>query len=258
MFFTLNIFETRSGIKGKIYDLFHKPRVETQTIKEENCLEFCQINAEKYKGEIPWKEIEEAAGNLCSKGIFSLSVLPKEKSKIKRYNGSFFLERVLFKSAVSTIEKMQLDSLKTCITVFDENAHLCDLIESLVYLCANILIVTDCVNEYEKLSQKLISKYGISLYLLPPQSSEILKSTFIISHKSDRIPNLFKGVVFTNENRRFINATVIKGEKISLPEKYQKYLPSDASPTQFACALYELCGAKEFSNTLFEDMHIPQ
>lgn len=257
MFFTLNISEGKTGVKGKVYDLFHKPRVQSEKVKEENCLEFYQINAEKYKGKIPWKEIEEAAGKLFAKGIFSLSVSPNASSKIKRYEGGIFLERVLFKSAVKTIEKMQLDALNVCVTVFDENAYLCDLVESLVYLCANIQIVTACVNEYEKLAEKLMSKYGISLYFLPSQSSEILKSTFIISHKSDLIPKLFKGVVFTNENRRFINATVIKGENISLPEKYRKYLPNGASQTQFACALYELCGAKEFSNALFEDMHIP-
>ncbi|MBQ8027845.1 MAG: hypothetical protein IJ262_00395 [Clostridia bacterium] len=258
MFFTLNISERKKSFSACLGDCFRRPEVYAEKISIEGCLPFYQINAQTHKGKVPWREIAFVADKLCRRGIFSETLRIDETSGIKRYESKALPLRTLFLSAKDIIKKLRTDCVKSCIAIFDENAYLTDLVEEIVFLCANIQIITSCMDVYEKLGKQLFEKYGVSPVIMCEPTSEVLKSTYIVSVDCSGVPALFKGIVFTCEKKRLLNATVLFSREITLPEKFEKYLPNGADKLNFAGALYELCGAKEFSQLRFNDMSVSE
>ena len=256
MFFLLSIKDGEKSFRARISDYFHPANVSVEKIETEKLLPFYKITAVRHRGEIPWKEIENAAGRFCHRAIMNVSENIPESSKIKKYEPVVFPTRILFNSAVSVLEKLKLDPIKMSITVFDENGYLTDMIENLVKLCSSIRIVTSCVRDYEAVRDDLLLKYGISVIITPKTDNIILTSTAIISDKSGDIPLIYHGLLFTNERRKMLNASVLCGKNITLPDEIKHLFDPGYDKLTFASALYELCSAKILEKTLYDDMQV--
>ncbi len=254
MFFLLEIKDGEKSFRARISDYFNPADVSVQKVEMGKILPFYKITAVRHRGEIPWKEIENAAGRFCHRAIINESENIPDSIKIKKYEPVVFPVRVLFNSAVSVLEKLRLDPIKMSITVFDENGYLTDMIESLVKFCSSIRIVTSCIRDYEALRDALLIKYGISVIITPKTDNIILTSTAIISDKSNDIPLIYHGLLFTNERRKMLNASVLCGKNITLPKEIEYIYDPQFDKMTFASALYELCGAKILEKTLYDDM----
>lgn len=256
MFFVLEVKESQKDFSSKVSQYFRSPEVFVQKVESSGILPFYRITAVKHRGKIPWKEIEKAAGKFCKRAIIGDDIALPDDTSIKRYKPVMFPQRVLFNSAVSVLKKLRLDPTKMSITVFDENGYLTDLIENLVMLCSSVRVVTSCAQSYEQIRNKLFSKYGISVVICSKAESSILTSTAIISDKSAAVPLIYRGLLFTNEKRRMLNATVLSGKSISLEKRISFLYTAETDKLTFASALYEFCGAKELEKTVFLDMQI--
>ncbi len=254
MFCVLQIEEPKSDLKSKIYEYTHKPEIQIEKIESAKMLPFFKITATRHMGKIPWKEIEEASGKLRSRMLAPDEIAFPSDTKLKKYKSVVFPKRVLFKSAVTVLKKLRLDPTKMSVTVFDENGFLIDLIEELVMLSCMIRVVTFCIQPYEELKEKLFSKHGISILVSSKYEDSILTSTAIISDNSAQIPLIYGGLLFTNERRQMLNATVLCGKKITLPPKFESLRDKNIDRMTFAGALYELCGVKELDGTVYDDM----
>lgn len=150
---------------------------------------------------------------------------------------------------------MKLDPARVFVTVVDENAYVVDMVEKLCPFASLIRVITSCEREYSCLAEKLLGKYGLSMLIGAKADADILDSTVIISPFSIPVPLTYRGILFTNEKRRMMNAVVLSGGgKITLPEKYQKLLPESVDPLCFASALYELCAVDELGTLEFDRM----
>lgn len=251
MFFTLCITEEKEKF-SYLKDYFRQPEIIVEKISFSGCAPFYAIKAKRHRGAVPWGEISRVAGRLSSRGIFSSELEIPEGASVERYCPEALPLRILFNSSLDIIKKLGTDCLKSSVTVFDENGYLTDLIEKLVFLCANIQIITSCTDIYEKTGRYLFEKYGVSPVITACGGREILKSTYIITPSCAELSAFFKGVVFTLENKRGLWTSVVFPKEISLPEKYRQYLPSGTDALCFASALYELCGIKELSDLKFK------
>lgn len=256
MFFVLSVLENNGGMKARLHDLLHPPEVTNEKVEIKGVLPFYKITAKTYRGIIPWNTVKVMAGKLKNRAVLPASATPDENCGIGAFEPKVLPERVLFNSAVKTLEKMALDPTQVFVSVFDENAYLVDLVENLVHLACRIQVITNCVSDYERLAQKLLNVYGLSLIISGRADNSVLTSTVIISAKSSAVPLIFRGLLFTNERRRLMNATVLTGDRITLPEKFEAHAPEGVNKLTYASALYELCSADELGKLCFDNMLI--
>ena len=254
LFVTFEPDEKKEGAFDLLCDLFREPLVRKQKIEVPGALPFYEISAKAYRGRCPWEAVENAAGALRSRMLLPPSIVPPEESGLLPFSPSVFCERLLFNTAVRSIEKMRLDPCRVSVTLFDENAYLVDLVQSLVPLAFQIRVVTACVAAYETLGEYLLEKFGISLVVSARSDDSVLSSTFIISAPGKNVPLVFPGILFTNRKERMMNAVVMTGEGFDLPQKYAPLLPEKIDPLTFAGALYELCGADELGKLRYKKM----
>lgn len=252
MFVTFEPEEKKEGAFELLCDLFREPLVQKQKVEVPDALPFYKVSAKNHRGHCPWDAVEAAAGALRSRVLLPPGVVPPKESGLRTFSPTVFCERLLFNTAVHSIEKMQLDPCRVSVTLFDENAYLVDLAQRLVPLAFEIRIVTSCVAAYEALSEYLLKETGISLIVSARADNSVLSSTFIISESGKSVPLVFPGILFTNRKERMMNAVVMTGDGIELPEKYSSLLPEKIEPLLFAGALYELCGADELGRMRFK------
>ncbi len=237
--------EEKEGAFDLLFDLFREPLVQKEKIEVPGSLPFYKISAKSYRRGCPWDAVGAAAGALRSRVLLPPGVVATQESGIIPFLPSVFPERLLFNTAVFSIEKMRLDPCRVSVTLYDENAYLVDLVQSLVPLAFQIRVVTQCVTAYEAVGEYLLEKFGISLIVSARSDDSVLSSTFIISASGRNIPLVFSGILFTNRKERMMNAVVMTGEGFDLPEKYALLMPEKIEPLMFAGALYELCGADD-------------
>ena len=248
MFAVLEILEGDSSLKGKLLEYFKPPVVTSEQINIPNSFSFYKIKAQKYRGEIPWNTVAQVAGTMKSKLILPSGLDSVPNGEIKKYEPTVFPLRILMNSALKSLRMMQLDPVGMYVTVVDENAFLTQKVYELAAFASTIRVITKCVYEYECLAEKMMHDFGISLLISGRMEDSVLSSTVIISDRSSIVPLIFGGLLFTNEKRRLMNSTVLVGEGITLPEKYEAILPPGIDKLSFACALYELCAADELAD----------
>ena len=245
MFFVLEIKERENTYKAKLHDLFYGAEVTQQKITPEKALPFYIVSTYKYKGKLPWKEIEKICGKLFSKAVLPSGITPDENTKIKSYRPSVLPLRALFFGAVRFLKSTKQ---KHSITVFDENGILCSFLEMLAF-ASEITVVTNEKELYEEVSSKILYDYGISVAVFEPSQKKTPLGSAVISCQSSNIPLTYPGLLFTLEKRKTLCTNVFCSRKIILPEKYDRLVPENTDRLLFASALYELCGAKELQNT---------
>ena len=256
MFAVLEIKEIENTLKNRLKCRFRPPAVEVEKVEIPDSFSFYRIKAEAIGTAVPWDSVAEAAGSLRTRLILPQSVKADENCGVKQYQPAVFPLHVLVNSAISTLHTMALDPTKMCVSVVDENAFIIEKIKLLVPLASTIRVVTNNVYEYEKLARELMSRYGISLIISGKIDEILFLSNVIISDRSVNIPSLFSGILFTNEKRRMMNATVLTGEGITLPQKYEALLPDGTDRMIFASALYELCAVNELETLRFDKMAV--
>lgn len=248
MFFTLEIKKREKTLKGKMHDFLYPPQIDVRPLRLGKGLPYYAVSVYLYKGTIPWKSIEEVCGKLCSKAVVDSGIVIDESTKIRRFKPKKLPVTALFLGAVEKLKELSLNRTKTNIVVFDRNGILCGEIFRLVPYVSEIKIVTDKKSCYDDLHDRLLTEYGISIMICGKADIDIISSAVIISDRSSDIPSAFNGILFTNEKRKLLGATVFCSDKINLPPDILGSVPKGIPPLYFASALYELCAVKELQN----------
>lgn len=254
MFAVLEIENERESLFDRFFDLFKSPVVEKTKVEVPHALPFYVIKTKSFRGDLPWKEIENAAGALRSRMLFPEKTEVGSFSLLSCFEPAVLPKRLLFNSAVAAIEKMKIDPREVSVTLIDENGYLLDLAEKLVFLAAQIRVVTSCVAAYEQLSSLIFERFGLSVVVSGTVDNNVLSSTFIISDSALCVPLVFGGVLFTNEKRRLMNAAVLCGSGVTLPPEFEELLPVGIDRLSFASALFELCDARELGELGYDEI----
>lgn len=254
MFITIEISHEKGSIKSRFHDLFYPPTVKIEKVQVPNSKSFFKLTAKTYRGIVPWRTIEAKASMYHTRVLLKNELKIPDEIKLIEYKSKVLKSRLLFNSSLNVLETMALNPCEVFVCVIDENAYMVDLVEKIVPHIARLSIVTNCLFEYEKLANKLMQNYGISTVIKSKVDDNILNNTLIISPNSSDIPLVYSGLLFTNEKRNMMNATILTGHGINLQPQFEKFCPATIDKLDFACALYELCGADEIGLCCFEKM----
>ena len=229
--------------------ILRKPEIKSQRINLPSDDAFFIVTTDKHIGKIPWKKLERCLGILRHHILLPNNITIPDSINITAYTPEIFPDLLLMNSATDyIISHKQLFRSKS-LAIFDRDGIYQSYIEKLLPCLKNIRVVTDKIDIYNSLSERLMSDYGFSLVVSDKDSFDC---DAIISHSCD-IPVYFSGTVFTDMKKYLMNAEVFSGSRIELPEEYENLRPENIDRIFFASALYEKCAEKNLGNLLYSD-----
>ncbi len=235
--------------KERVCQRLYGPSVTREYVSVEAGAPFCIITAKKYKGIIPWYSVSSAA-----KGCLLLpeGEIPPQDAEIERFRPTRLPVRMLMNSAYLAMKQLRLPAEKVCLSVFDEQGILADLLVRFVPLARHIRVITERTDKYEQLCNTLMYSYGMSPLITKKADASVLSSTVIISYNFRQEFCSYTGILFTDSVCDAPRATVMRGEGVKLPEEYERHLPDGISRINYAAALYEKCGVLRLGDICFE------
>lgn len=228
---------------------FKRGKITSERIALPSGEVFFVVSVEKSFGKIPWKKLEKCLGILRQCVILPQGTTVPSDVEITPFTPDIFPQLLLMNSASDYILRHKREFISKSLTVFDETGIYTGYIEKLLHCFSNIKIVTKEREKYEKLSRYLMENYGFSLVMT---SKESYQSDVIISHRCGA-PVCFKGTVFSNEKKYFMNTKAFSGSEILLPDLYEKLRYDNIDTLQFASALYEKCAVAELKDLKYKD-----
>ena len=210
---------------------------------------FFIVTVEKAFGRVPWKKLEGCLGILKRDVILPKEVAVPSNVGITEFVPDIFPGLLLMNSALYYIESHKNEFTSRSLTVFEDRGAYIDYIENLARCFATIKVVTQNSEEYEKLSLRLMEKYGFSLVIT---DKECFDSDVIIARSCD-VPLYFAGTVFADKKKFMMNSAVFSGSDVVLPEPYEKLKPEGVGRVAFASALYEKCAQTQLQDLKYAD-----
>ncbi|MBQ3136866.1 MAG: hypothetical protein IJB74_05210 [Clostridia bacterium] len=251
MFGTVELYERENTLKNRIGRLFLRERIVTERVNLPENEYFYRVKVPVHKGKIPEERFKGVAASFNDGLIFPDSF--PYKGEAKMYTSAFFRELLLFNSAVSQLSQSIFEPTETLITVIDRKGVLHTEVSRLVNFAGEIKVITDNVKAYQIQAEKIMSEYGLSVFV-SDKLSAIPERGIIISFRSNVVPVYFKGLLITGERRIFPFARVLTGEGIKAPGNYETLCPDGISLTDFLSALCEVCFVKELRRSEYEKL----
>lgn len=231
MFAIINVSQTNA--------IFRKSQIYSQRVTLANDEAFFIVTAEKSYGRVPWKKLESSMG-ILRKDVILAKGLEKPKCSISEFEPDVFPRILLINTAIDRLKAHKYKSL----IIIDEKCIYMKYIRQLIDSFERIRVITPEAEKYEPIARALMETYGFSLEVSAEAS---YGGDVVISHRCD-VPLYFSGLVFSNERKFLMNAQVITGGEIVLPQDYDKLRPDGIDPLLFASALYEKCNVTEFGS----------
>ena len=226
--------------------VFIRSKIQSQRITLPSGEAFFIVDISCRKGKVPWKKLERCLGILKKDVLLPDSIKIPDDIDITAFKPDIFPRLLLINSAVDYIMK---DRKSESLCIFDESGIYARYIERLVNRFNSISVITPYPENYDAVSKKLMEDYGFSLIV---SSKGKCSDGTVISHCCE-VPLYFRGRIYTNEIKYLMNARVVTGQDIELPEEYEKLRPGNIGRLQFAAALYEKCRIEELGELRYSN-----
>jgi hypothetical protein len=229
--------------------IFSKPKIQSQRIDLPSGDVFFIVTTDKQMGRIPWKKLENCLGILRHCILLPEHITIPEGTDITAFAPDILPRIMLMNSTTDYIINRKQFFHQKNLTIFDKDGLYTSYIEKLLPYFNNIRIITDKINIYEALSEKLMTEYGFSLIV---SDTENFDCDVVISQRCN-VPLYFSGTVFAGEKKHLMNATVFSGSESTLPDEYENIRPNNIGRVLFASALYEKCGEKALCKLKYDN-----
>ena len=253
MLFVLDIIEKDKTFKGRIREILKKDTTEINVIPVFDGKSFCRMGTRKRKGEILWNRVSEQLKE-NDRLIVPLDISVPEEYSHCLFKGERLWDYMLFNSAINEIKKAKINPAHNRVALIDYEGIYARLVERLLFLAADICVITAKYEKYKAVSEELMKNYGFSLVIKTEPDDSLIDFNYIISPENRFVPLRFKGVAFCKNKKRLLNGKCLVGGGFSLPQQYEELWNKKLNKLQFACALYELCEVKELKNLCFTEM----
>ena len=229
--------------------IMRKSEIKSQRINLPSGDAFFIVTTDRHMGKIPWKRLERCLGIL-----HHCMLLPEDSTipdgiNITAFTPEILPKLLLMNSAADYIKNHKEIFRSKSIAVFDRDGIYQAHIQRLIPYLKNIRVITDKIDMYNSISEKLMSDYGFSLVVSDKDSYDC---DAVISHCC-KAPVYFSGTVFTNIKKYLMNAEVLSGCEIELPDEYENLRPENIGRVLFASVLYEKCGEKCLGKLRYKD-----
>ena len=215
------------------------------------------------RGELPWDEIERAAGRLRTRMLFPGEVTPPPQpaprsaaqAQIEPGLRAFAPRRLplllCLRAAQQVLQASHVPARQLRVTVVDSKGALTRQLEPLVSLAGSLRVFTPEPQLYRATAQQLQRRYGVTL-ILSSSPGCFAQSHVVIADDLRLFTGRETGLIFTPDAETPLpNCRVARCGAPVLPEAQGCLCPPGIDPLLFACALYELCGVKEMERLRF-------
>ena len=211
---------------------------------------FYRMTVQTNSRQLPWNAIAEAAGSL--RGCFLLPpglTVPPE-CRVRAFVPQVLPQFLLFNFGVFVLNRRGVR--KADLTVVDPQALFADRLERLLPFAATLRVLTARPACYSSTRRRLLELCGLTV-CVAPLYAPLPEHGVLLSLSAARVPRLFDGLLFTNENRRLLRGETVVGKDVLLPPRIEALRPPGIDRVQFASALFERCGAEELQSVRFSN-----
>jgi len=225
--------------------------------------------ARRGRNELPWAEIERAAGRLRTRMLFPEGVTPpppppaRSASQAQLEPGlRAFAPRRLplllcLRAAQQVLQAARAPARQLRVTVVDSKGILARQLEPLVPLAGSLRVFTPDPSLYRAAAEQLQRRYGATL-VVSDSPACFAQSHVVVADDLSLFTGREGGLILTPDMETALpgccavrNCRIARCGEPILPEAYARLCPPGIDPLRFACALFELCGAKELERLRF-------
>ena len=221
--------------------------------------------ARRRRGELPWDEIERAAGRLRTRMLFPEGVAPpppphpRSAAQARMEPGlRAFVPRRLplllcLRTAQQVLQASGVPARQLRVTVADTRGALTRQLEPLVPLAGSLRVFTPEPPLYRAAAQQLQRRCGVVL-VVSDSPACFAQSHVVVADDLRLFTGREAGLIFTPDTSTPLpGCRAVRCGAPILPEAQGRLCPPGIDPLRFACALYELCGVKEMERLRFEN-----
>lgn len=223
----------------KIFIKFIPNRPKVKEVESEGIISR-DITYKKRDEKINWKKISDIIKKdsnyvLCDKKIRIPAIFG-----IQRFSSNKLYRRFCQNAALHVIENMEVNKKELKVTVYDPRGAYLELVEKLLCHLDQLQIVSNNIDYYEAVREKLIEEYKVNI-LLNDNILSVSDSNIVIAPDKIRVNlNLSEdAIVFTAEPSSIdLNCNVIDKYKVNMPIKYKILVPDYIEDEYFLSYLY--------------------
>ena len=243
MFATVECKDAENSFRTFVRDLFSLPEIIFQRVTLPDADDFYRVIATEYRGQVPVAEVTSQLTKLKGSVLFDINFPDEESTRCLEFHSERLPGLLLFNSFTDYMQDLKLPAEKSSLTVFDSEGIYTDVIDKAVKLFAKIEVYTKRPDLYNKTSQSLLERYGISIIIRDSFSGKSPKSTVILCPEEVPFCSFYQGIIFTLRDNVPPCSCAIIGEGIDLPPVYELHRPNGIDKLSFASALYEKSNA---------------
>lgn len=201
---------------------------------------------------IDWTGVAEKCGRYSSRIIAPRSLPLPDHARLKRFIPISMNSILVFNTALKIIEKAKLSPDEICITLTDRNAVHSGEVCKILPFASTVRVVTSHPERYAAACAKAFEEHGASL---------IIRSTYEPAAKPDVViccdgavtASMKDAAIFTSK-RKNGGKIVFSGSGVCLAPQHAEIISPETDPVDFAGALTELCGSREYKNAVFSQI----
>lgn len=254
MFVVLGITEQEKGYFRRKKQIKRNVQSPAVICRNADGLPYFKVDVINGKKGIIWNGIAAKCGRYSSRIVAPRSVSLPDDIGIKRFSPSSTVSNLIFNTAKYIVALASPPPDSFCITVTDRCALFASRICELLPLCSTVRIITLRPEKYAAACEKALSESGATLIIRssyePPRKPDI-----VICCDGAVSAAMSEAAVFTFR-KKSCGKIRFCGSGIALTDEHRSFLPEGIEPLDFAAALTELCGNREYSSACFENVEI--
>lgn len=201
---------------------------------------------------INWKLVADKCGRYSSRIIAPRSLPLPDHTRLKRFIPISMNSVLVFNTALKIIEKSKLSPDEICITLTDRNAvHPRDVCKILPY-ASTVRVVTSHPERYAAACSEAFEEHGASL-IIRSAYEPISKPDIVICCDGAVASTMKDAAIFTSK-RKNGGKLVFSGSGVYLAPNHAEVISPETDSVDFAGALTELCGSREYKNAVFSQI----
>lgn len=252
MFVVLRISEQEKGYFRRRKQVRKNVQSPAVICKNAEGLPYFQVDVINGKKGIIWDGIAAKCGRYSSRIVAPRSVSLPDDIGIKRFSPSSTVSNLVFNTAKNTVALAAPAPDSFCLTVTDRCALFAPRICELLPLCSTVRVITLRPEKYASACEKALSESGATL-ILRPSYEPPRKPDIVICCDGAVSAAMSDAAIFTFR-RKSCGKIRFCGSGITLTDEHCSFLPEGIDPLDFAAALTELCGNREYACSCFESV----
>lgn len=252
MFVVLRTIEPPKSFLQKRKHKKYIRNTQPETVHTESGLPFFALDIAKNINDSEWLKTAEKCGRYASRIVAPRSLSLPDYGGMKRFLPSYTPSLLNFNTALDVIEKSDIDPYEISITLTDRNAVHPSRIYRLLPFASSVRIITTHPEKYAAACKNALDEYGASVVIRPSYEPSSKKDV-VICCDGGISPQMSSATVFAYKQCS-IGKLRFTGNGVLLSANHTSAVPDDIDSVDFAGAVTELCGSREYKNSVFSSL----